>query len=504
MGNYKDTFRCVLTVVSPVHLGCDEAYEPLSFVVDEEHGTMTVSDPLALIASLTKEDLSRFSEICRKGSVESILEIYKFLRNRKVDGRRIDLCSAFVGHYKKVLSLTANEKVVLQSLNQFQISRTAFRPADDRPYIPGSAVKGAIRTAWLNRMAEIKKTMPQNERRRPDGKLLQEQLMEYRAGNMETDPFRLVKVSDFRPVGDVRTRISYAVNKKKKVGDIEARGPYQILEEIEPGNVFIGEISVEKPQSDKYIKSPVPIDGLLEGIRTFYTAELDRENAELNKIGVQGVALEEKNARPLRIGRHSGAESLTVSGHRNIKIMLGRNNSTFLDHATTLWLASESDNNNLNKGLRPFGWTCLAPFTPEIERNLGKKEENYLREKALVEERLSADADTKRAVVERLRMKAEEALRLREQQERDELDRQEKLAAMCPDERDIVTIENPQVVENKVVDLYNRLNGLSDELKVRAAGAMKAYWQQHGKWEKKACSPKQLEKVKKVKQILGE
>jgi hypothetical protein len=355
-------------------------------------------------------------------------------------------------------------------------------------------------------MADIKKkSMPQNEKRKPDSKLLQEQLMEYRSSNMETDPFRLVKVSDFRPVGDVKTRISYAVNKKKKVGDMEARGPYQILEEIEPGAVFTGEISVEKPHSGGHIKSPVPMDGLLAGIRTFFTAELNRENAELTKIGVQGaIVAEEKNAYPLRIGRHSGAESLTVSGHRNIKIMLGSKNSTFLDRATTLWLASESDNNKLNKGLRPFGWTLLAPLTPEMESILGKNEESYLREKTLAEGHLAAETETKRAAVARQRLEAEEALRLREQQERDEADRQEKLAAMSPDERDIVTIENPQVAENKVVDLYNRLNGLSDDLKVRAAGAMKAYWQQHGKWEKKTCTAKQLEKVKKVKLILGE
>ena len=44
----------------------------------------------------------------------------------------------------------------------------------------------------------------------------------------------------------------------------------------------------------------------------------------------------------------------------------------------------------------------------------------------------------------------------------------------------------------------------SEENKKRAALSLKRYWDDHGKWKKKACSKKQWAKVQKIKAILGD
>ena len=78
------------------------------------------------------------------------------------------------------------------------------------------------------------------------------------------------------------------------------------------------------------------------------------------------------------------------------------------------------------------------------------------------------------------------------------------LKVMTPEERDIMAISDPSVTENRVVEIYSRIDEFSAENKTPLALALKKYWQAHGKWEKKNCSKKQWLKVQKVKTVLGE
>jgi len=143
-----------IRILSPVHVGCDEVYEPMGFVVDENTCTLTAFDPLEFFRHLGQQDKDRFTAICRKGSLESIMELYKFMRKQRFDGYALDVCRGFVEHYKKTLSASATDsKKIQQELNNFTIARTAFSPVTQQPYIPGSAIKGALRTAYLNHLA---------------------------------------------------------------------------------------------------------------------------------------------------------------------------------------------------------------------------------------------------------------------------------------------------------------------------------------------------------------
>ena len=219
MGN---TFRFVIRTVSPLHIGCDEVYEPLGFRVDKRNREIIAFSPIDLVATLPPKKLDQFSAICEKGTVSSLLEIYKFMGNVEMEGRRIKVSTGFVEHYSKTLSIPLNdERKIQRELNQFTIWRTAFLTEDQRPYIPGSAIKGSLRTAYLNALAKKKKLGPFKAR---DAKRLERILLE--GGQFSTDPFRCIKVSDFRPVGRIKTKIVYAVNEKKAVSRFRARGPF--------------------------------------------------------------------------------------------------------------------------------------------------------------------------------------------------------------------------------------------------------------------------------------
>ena len=70
--------RFIIRTLAPVHIGCDEVYEPTGFVLDETSCTLTAFQPLEFVRSLGKKDLDRLTLICRRGNLESIL-VYKFM-----------------------------------------------------------------------------------------------------------------------------------------------------------------------------------------------------------------------------------------------------------------------------------------------------------------------------------------------------------------------------------------------------------------------------------------
>ena len=41
----KETIRFRIQPLAPIHLGCDEVYEPFSFVLDEKRRELVVFDP---------------------------------------------------------------------------------------------------------------------------------------------------------------------------------------------------------------------------------------------------------------------------------------------------------------------------------------------------------------------------------------------------------------------------------------------------------------------------
>lgn len=181
-------------------------------------------------------------------------------------------------------------------------------------------------------------------------------------GTFAEDPFRMVKVSDFLPVGTPETHICFAVNKKKRSSKYEAQGPNQILEVIQPGAIFEGVITIHSPESTAKLqqKRAVPVsEEFLRQALAFFAGELTNQESLLQGIGLSSNVRSKLNAHlPVRLGRHSGAEALTIEGARSIKIMGKRGEQAkYLPNSSTLWFAAETP--KADSGLQPFGWVAL-------------------------------------------------------------------------------------------------------------------------------------------------
>ncbi|MCX8023443.1 MAG: type III-A CRISPR-associated RAMP protein Csm5 [Syntrophorhabdaceae bacterium] len=354
-----------LHVLSPIHIGCDDVYEPVSFILDERRKKLLEFDPLEFIKNLEPKKRDEFSRLCMG---DDLLNIFKFVKNNfneNINHKEVDIATGLLEHYKKVLSMSTYDKN--RVINQFTINKTAYNPQTDQVFIPGSSLKGALRTAFLSILAVNKGIKGWKGK----GVDLEINLL---GGKFDTDPFRLVKVSDFFPVNNVRTKIYYGVNKKKTVSTLNtvaSTGPQQIFEAIEKDSIFEGIINFSDPVDNSMIKIKIDQKLLFLSANKSYKKIFDDEEKAIIACGFKKINGGEflnrlnENCSLVRLGRHSGAEAVTIEGNRSIKIMQGRGKSSkYLDHSTTIWLASETPRPTTNNGLIPFGWAVLEvlPF----------------------------------------------------------------------------------------------------------------------------------------------
>ncbi len=518
---YSQTLFVQLTAAAPLHIGCADVYEPTSFIIKQEKKELVHFDTGQFLNLLDSDALAKFSAICRKGTPASLIELMKFMHSMAsdilIDGKRIPVVKALADHYEQTLNLPLHDKKkVNQELNRFQIMRTAFTPMSGEVYLPGSAIKGAIRTAVLN-LRNNRRDFPKF-RGKNAGRKLQEHILEFDFRHMESDPFRFIKVSDFFPVDEARRRILYAVDRKKKLSKFEARAPYQIVEVVEAGARFIGTITVFTPPARSPIKKPVTSEEITAALSAFYGKEKQREDRELGKIGVKPAPLKiNSRSFPVRVGRHSGAECVTVEGYRDIKIMQGKGSKPkFLDHATTVWLASDSRNPATTENLRPFGWAVLEKLDldawSDLNGQIKERRHHFQEQQGMKIAAWEKEQSAKIAQHEKeLREKEEKEAELATQQEQEKRLRAQ-WDAMSEEERDLACIRQDEVAikyaagdaKDPIPNIWPKIETASPEHQKTLAQAFKERWQAENKWNVKPKKKKQWKKVQRVKAILGE
>ncbi|MBN2717702.1 MAG: type III-A CRISPR-associated RAMP protein Csm5 [Deltaproteobacteria bacterium] len=509
------TIPIKLTLASPLHIGCDQDYEPSSFAIDKSSKSLVAINADQFFKAIGDDETKKFSAICQKGTAASLLEIYRFMatNSHHASGRKIAVSESFIHHFDQVLKLHGNR--IESQLNQFRIARTSFDPYSGWPIIPGSSVKGALRTAVLNRLNQRKST-PRNEPR--DGnRRLQEHLLNYNSRNMDTDPFRLIKVSDLTALKPPTLKIVYAVNIKKGRIDKPTRALYQMVEAVDAGCEFSGTISVFKPPQG-FRSTVVDWDKIVDALEYFYGHERKREQKECDDVGIAPLpSTPDNTAGIIRVGFHSGAECVTIDGHREIGIRQ-KKGTTIKDHTTTFWFASPSPEPHNPK---PFGWMYLQKIS-DAEWKLASTQnrQNWLEVSA---ELVKKANDFKKAELEAAQKLAEEKARAQEEAKREEEAAQQAANAFAQWEnmdakaKAIASIQGNALYDTAVTadpgvkldrenpgKVYELLAQFEGTEKVDVARAMKDLWIEQKKWKKKEVSKGQALKVAEIKKILGE
>lgn len=486
-----DCYRLHITPLSPIHIGTGESYEPTNYVIED--GILHEFDTGAAMASLLASDRQKLLAIAdRPPNEEMIKAVQRFFYERReaLMGHavhRVPVLPGVAKLYADRVGQTANlEADGKKVLNRLEIDRTTYNPVTRQPVLYGSSIKGAIRTALLDKinggarlqMVEDPRT---GKRRNENNQELQNRLFQYRPGKFELDPMRLVQLADAVWCGEPglpATQVQLAVNRKKApvvdekgvLRKSKADEPYQILECV-PGwryRAFTGQLNLQwvdglkKTHEDKLPKADLRFDAkqIAQACNRFYQPILKSEIELMRTRGyldpdwdksMQSL-LEKTHGRMqrgevflLRVGRHSGAESVTLNGVRNIKIMKGEGEQPdYLDAAKTLWLAA--DKKDQMSRLLPFGWLLveLQPMTHADAdwAELRESCEPHLAQARAFKDKIAkqqARLEQAKAQAEAKRREEEEKARLaaeaEAQRQREEAERQARLASMSENQR---------------------------------------------------------------------
>lgn len=478
-----------LTPLTPIHIGCGLDFEPTNYVIDD--GVLYHFEPAR--ATLTKADRDALIAAVNRRGDEAIRDVQRFFHARRalfagVAHGAVEVARGVAVQYdRRIGQVAQHESGGRRVTNLLEIERTAHHPHSGIAYVPGSSLKGAIRTAWLDFLNGGRGK--EREERAQD---IEKRLLNSRDG-FHADPFRLIRVAD--AIGaHVQARIVFATNHKKRlVHDkdgrvVDAEGPAARRETITGGQhrALSGEIrfdtlcGIEDPR-----RTPAPanrIPGFTELAQACNRYYLPRLHNLLQTLSGRGFAspewlgsmqklladlqpqLDAGHLMLLRVGRHSGAESVTLDGVRSIKIMGGRGQQPEYssEGAKTVWLAAEHENER--SGMLPFGWMIVEQAASgsiaSLQAWCAKQPQSRI---AAIRAELETARARAAAEAERTRQLDAERKAQAEAEAAEQAARAAAFAQLTPQEKEIATFVTACAAKDGRKDPLNPGNGLYAE-----------------------------------------
>lgn len=399
-----ETYRLRITPLSPVHIGCGQSFEPTGYVIDD--GLLCAFDSGDAAQVLTPADRKELLALVSGRADPSLIpKVQRFFFDRRqrltaLSRLQVPVLESLARLYASRVGQTAQREARGREVyNRLEIDRTAFDPVAARPVLYGSSLKGSIRTALLDQ-ANQGRSAHEKKGLHPFQARLLKYADERGRLELERDPLRLLQLGDaacVAPAGPF-SEIRFAVDRKKRPvvdkggalrrSKAETGDVYQQLECIAAWQrrAFEGQLRVQRVDAlPPKVAPKLPAAALRPDARAvaqacnrFYRRRLQSECTLLAERGYLDPRWHEKVTRCidalesdldsgrvmlLRVGRHSGAESVTLEGVRRIRIMQGQGQPPKeLPEALTVWLAASDKDQQ--QGLVPFGW-LLVEIDPE-------------------------------------------------------------------------------------------------------------------------------------------
>lgn len=415
----SDKTQCfTLTCLSPVHVATGDSLNPGEYLIDQN--ALYELGQGGLSPALTATQRSELLTILESNGPALPLTVQRFLAREagklKYAARR--MCPLLPGisrYYQSRLGQvmqndTKNKK---QVINQLELMRHVGA-ALGAPYIPGSTLKGAIRTALVSALNQGQALHA--ERRETDklsSKVAQDaerQLLGFdtrrdsptkQRYRIEHDPFHWLQVGDAVSPAEHPPMLDYWLVRRQPLKRTEKQDNKADNMELSPVECLKPrqsplhcQITVKTPPASRPIKNPRlkqwlgKVSQLAQQVNQITLPQCHHELAWLveNGIGTDDVyapgqnwvaqmqqllrqldgPLQRGEALLLRVGKYGGAISKTVEGWRHIA-RLGKQGTrpTYHPEVTTCTLALPQPD-ALTQAL-PFGWVLLhQPDQPEV------------------------------------------------------------------------------------------------------------------------------------------
>jgi len=371
--------------LTPIHIGDGTELLPDHYRLANGEGGREVQlfEPNAVLAAMPPEALQ---QLARPNLRDIYAELHRRVRPAHVLARIPISGSAYL-ELQKALSGTQRFGAV-----------QPFIRSGLKPFIPGSSIKGALRTAFLSALAAgnqaVHQKLHQKTMRHKHAVLVREAFRTTRNDTAE-DPFRFVHVADV-PIPEGRTRIDQVQIISRKPGvktkgiqmhyerllslvDVE-KGKYKEVA-LEGAVIEVDEEGLRAccaARADAAPHEDISWDRLRRAVNSFHWAIWQRErqhfaqyfqqNAHLNRIE-QNWLERIKIAQPhthgvlLRLGRFGHFESKSVEGLRQGYVPQRKRDDRYRrpdewgDTRTVLPLPTKQGAD----AVVPFGWLLLVP-----------------------------------------------------------------------------------------------------------------------------------------------
>ena len=472
---FLEEHQLKITTLTPVHIGCGEDYTPTDYVIDDE--TLFAFDNAAVSEALPENARNELMRLVSGNRHDVLKQIQKLFYEQRESlmtkaSHYLPVAKGVAELYGQRIGQTAQqEERGRKALNRLEIERTFYNPVSQMPVIPGSSLKGAIRTALLNQV-NTDKDQPLHNARPENNKLLQEGLFEYKTNKLEQDPMRLIHLADSNDTDrtTIKSEIRFAVNRPRrepvqgqtKGTMAEDKGLYQLLETLPELSVraYDSRLTIQKvshlrpQQKDKLpaAKFHWSMEQIIQACNGFYRPLLEQE---VKLIGQRNYAapewkqcmdkllngirplLDSNQAILLRVGRHSGAEAVTLNGLRSIKIMQGRGKrEKYEPQPRTLWLAA--DVRDSRSEMVPFGWLLIEIDPPDEASTVLETESRVASDtKQQWSEKQQNRIDELQNKLTSRKQQEEAQKQARLDEQRAEQERQQRLASMTEEDRAI-------------------------------------------------------------------
>ena len=392
---FLTTARLALTPLAPIHIGSGEDFEPTHYVIDD--GLLHAFDPSR--AALPEPLARRLGQLGEQADLLGIQRFFYEHRAHFMPHARllVPVAPGLAADYAAKIGQVANREAGgTDVINKLSIERATH--SHDRPYIPASSLKGALRTALVDRLNKGRPPLPVERGSKPNtwrSDMLEARLLE---GDYATSPQRLHKPADLMPVREPAREVLYALSRYKDLkrdkqgNDLDPAGPVARKECIAPGQyrAFQGDLVLQHlvghdtpgATPARHLR-PADLHGLARDCNRYHLprlydelATLDRRNLidpawkaaiEALLAGELKAPLDDGRALLVRLGRYGGAESKTLSGDgvAQIKIMQAKGTPpSYESRSRTVWLAA--GHAERAHAALPFGW-ALVEIDPAAE-----------------------------------------------------------------------------------------------------------------------------------------
>ena len=500
-----------LEPLCPVHVGAGDTLSPLDYVMAQNDSSLMLHH---IDFSTWIEDRQDKKELANQFANKTWQENRAFLARELEEPELYTLSVTEISH-PDIFKRYQKEIADLRSEHQLLIAGAIRSPLSQALFIPGSSVKGAIRTAiidYLDQALELnlKEKSAQDDRDKKRHNPAYNEALKTILGGITDNSFQALKVGDFPAALDdallvepkeVRRKVSDRASTPKNLCETTRNrimAPDEVYELY--GRMSLGRVQNGKPVLELHDrKISLDIEKLFSICTNFYRIRFEEERNKFFHLpqfkrtlkALQIIEEEIKSIRKdqtlLRIGHYSHVECMTVS--ENDPRTPSRKGKK-MPFGTARTLANE---------VYPFGWVKLSICSEEEFKR--EEESRKLHDREV----MTLRRERRKAVQHKMQESARQLAELQAEKERleeAERQRQAELEAMPKEKRLLLQLSKDELNENQVVELYNLLDSLDEDLRIETAQALKDYWVKQGKWKVKPKQEKQYKKVCKIKSII--